>query len=75
MRKDCDTVKRKNNNDITVNEISPPAHIESLSNGPVGNETKNPACIYAHKKHAVGSKLKNRDGSVTVCTEDGTWQN
>ena len=66
---------REEHHDIYFNEISPPLHVEHTKDEPVGNATKNPYCIYAHQKHAVGSKIKNRDGSTTVCTEDGTWQN
>lgn len=66
---------RKKNDELYVNKISPPNHVENVSNQPVGNAGKDSFCLYDNKRHAVGSKLMHRDGSVSICTEDGTWQN
>jgi len=40
-----------------------------------GNAGKDPFCVYDHKRHAVGSKIINDDGTETVCTEEGSWKN
>lgn len=65
----------KKQDSVSVNVITPPDDIQTVSSKPVGTADEVPSCIYAHKRHAVGSKIINRDGSETVCTKDGTWQN
>lgn len=61
--------------DISINIISAPNNVETVSKSPVGNAGKDPFCIYANKRHAVGSVIKMEDGSEVICTDDGTWQN
>lgn len=65
----------KKEDSLYVNIISPPNQIKHLSENPVGYATKDAFCIYAGVRHAVGSKIINNDGTETVCTKDGTWQN
>ena len=65
----------KKNDNISVNDISLHNEIKSVSGKPTGNADKDPFCVYEHKRHAVGSKIKNSDGSESVCKEDTTWQN
>ena len=64
----------KKQDTIYVNVITSPDEDKAVSNKPVGNADENSFCIYANKRHAVGSKIINRDGSETVCTEHG-WEN
>ncbi len=42
---------------------------------PAGNAGKDPFCVYDHKRHAVGSKIINDDGTESICTADGSWKN
>ena len=65
---------RKKQDSISVNIIGE-NEIKSVSQKPVGNAGKDPFCVYDHKRHAVGSKIMNEDGSETVCTDDGSWKN
>jgi hypothetical protein len=65
----------KKNDNISVNDISLHNDIKAVSQKPAGNADKDPFCVYEHKRHAVGSKIKNSDGSESVCTEDTTWKN
>ena len=65
----------KKHDKISKNNISLHNDIKAVSKEPVGNADKDPFCVYEHKRHAVGSKIKNSDGSETVCTDDSTWQN
>jgi hypothetical protein len=67
----------KKEDKLYVNVISPPNDIKAISNGPVGNASTDTFCVYEHKRHAIGSKIINNDGSHTVCSSegDGTWQN
>ena len=65
----------KKHEDISVNSITPPDDIKAVSENAVGNAGKDPFCVYAGIRHAVGSVINNEDGSKTVCTEDGSWQN
>jgi len=60
---------------LFVNTISPPDDVKTVSKKTVGNASEQPFCIYNHQRHAVGSVIKNRDGSKMVCTKDGSWQN
>lgn len=60
---------------ITVNTISPPNDVKSISNSPIKNSQEASFCVYAGMRHAVGSVIKNEDGSEIVCTADGSWQN
>ena len=64
---------RKKQDDISVNIIGE-NEIKSISQKR-GNAGKDPFCVYDHKRHAVGSKIMNDDGSASVCTEDGSWKN
>lgn len=66
---------RKRKDELTVNHISAPNNIVSSSNYSVGNAGEAPFCVYAGKRHAVGSIIKKEDGSKIICTEDGSWQN
>ncbi len=59
---------------LFMNVISPPDDVENIYKNSVGIASKDPFCIYNHQRHGVGSVIKNRDGSETVCTEDGSWQ-
>ncbi len=65
--------KKKDN--FTKNIISAPYEVEPISNKPVGNAGKDPFCVYAGMRHAVGSIITKDDGSKLVCTENGSWQN
>lgn len=66
---------RNKQDKLFINVISPPDDVKNVSKKAVGNASKGPFCIYDHQRHAVGSVIENRDGSTTVCTEDGSWQN
>lgn len=60
---------------ISVNVVESDNKVKAVSQKPVGNADKDPFCVYDHKRHAVGSKIKNRDGAEAICTEDGVWKN
>lgn len=64
----------KKQDDISVNVINEEFDVKSVSKH-VGNAGKDPFCVYDHKRHAVGSQIINEDGSKSVCTKDGIWQN
>lgn len=67
----------KNNNkrdSIFVNKITPPDEVKAVSKEPVGKADENAFCIFNHQRHAVGSVINQRDGSETICTKDGSWQ-
>jgi hypothetical protein len=69
-------MKNHNKQDkLFVNVITPPDNVKAVSEKSSGNASKEPFCIYDHKRHAVGSIIENDDGSKTVCTKDGTWKN
>jgi hypothetical protein len=68
-------LNHKKQDNISVNVISPTNDIKNVSEKPVGNADKDPFCVYAHKRHAVGSKLVNEDGSNKECKDDTSWQN
>ena len=63
---------RKEQDGISVNIIGE-NEIKSISQKR-GNAGKDPFCVYDHKRHAVGSIIKNKDGSEYVCTEEGSWK-
>jgi hypothetical protein len=65
----------KKHDNISVNIITHTNEIKAASQKPVENADKVPFCVYEHKRHAVGSKIINKDGTETVCTDDTTWQN
>lgn len=65
----------KKQDNISVNIITSEDDIKSISKQPTGNAATDPFCIHAHKRHAVGSKIINEDGSETVCSNDGSWKN
>lgn len=58
---------------LFVNNITAPNEVEKVSKEPKGQADSEPFCIMANQRHAVGSKIMNRDGTETVCTEKG-WQ-
>lgn len=60
---------------LFVNKISGVNNVKNVSKKSVGNAAEEPFCVYAHKRHAAGSKIVNEDGSESVCKEDSTWQN
>ena len=64
----------KKQDNISVNIINQDNTVKPVSPKPVGNAATDPFCIYDHKRHAVGSKIINEDGSETVCTNDGSWK-
>jgi len=64
----------KKQDNISVNVIGQEKQIKSISQEPVGNAGKDPFCVYDHKRHAVGSKIINDDGSESVCSEEGSWK-
>lgn len=66
MTKKKDTVK--------INVIDPPYGKKSIGNIPVDENGKAPSCVFNHETHGAGSVINNRDGSQSVCSEDGTWQ-
>lgn len=66
---------RKKQDSLFVNRIADPDDITAVSGSPAGNADKDAFCVYAHKRHAVGSKIENRNGPGSVCREDGTWHN
>jgi hypothetical protein len=67
----------KKEDKLYVNLITAPNDIKAISDNPVGNAAKDPFCVFAHKRHAIGSKIVNNDDSQTVCSteSDGSWQN
>jgi len=58
---------------LFVNQINTPNEVKKASREPKGYADSEPFCIMANQRHAVGSKIMNRDGTETVCTEKG-WQ-
>jgi hypothetical protein len=66
---------RKKQDRISVNVITPENDIKAVSKDTVGNAAEDPNCIYTHERHAVGSKIKNDDGSELICTDNSSWQN
>lgn len=60
-------------NNIFINVITQPNTVKSVSKKPVGTAATNTFCIFNNQSHAVGSVIKNTDGSDYVCTEDGSW--
>ncbi len=64
---------RKRQDSLFVNSITDPNNITAVSKAPAGNAEKDAFCVYAHKRHAVGSKIENRNGPESVCMEDGIW--
>ncbi|HEY5586066.1 MAG TPA: hypothetical protein VIK78_16440 [Ruminiclostridium sp.] len=65
----------KNQDSISVNFVNEVNEIKPITKKPVGNAGTDPFCVYDHKRHAVGSKIINGDGTESVCTDDGSWQN
>lgn len=60
---------------LKVNIIKPDKQVTAVSDKIVGTADKNQFCLYDHKRHAVGSKIINMDGSESVCSEDSSWKN
>ncbi|MCX7923071.1 MAG: hypothetical protein N3B21_13835 [Clostridia bacterium] len=65
----------KKQDSISVNEISHTNEVRNISKKPVGNAGEDAFCVYDHKRHAVGSKIINKDGTETVCQKNGSWKN
>lgn len=65
----------KEQDSISVNVIRSQNEMKAVSEKSVGNAGQDPFCIYGHKRHAVGSKITDKDGSGSVCTQNGTWEN
>ncbi len=65
----------KKKDSIDVNIIDRPYEDKKVGKRFVGRDGKAPSCIYKHKTYAAGSIIKNRNGSETICSENGTWQN
>lgn len=63
---------RKKNDNISVDIIG---ENEIKFERPGGNAGKDPFCVYDHKRHAVGSKIINDDGTESICMPDGSWKN
>lgn len=64
----------KKQENISVNVINEAKEVKSVSQGPVGNASQDPFCVYDHKRHAVGSKIINRNGNESVCSSEGSWK-
>ena len=64
----------KKGDDLSVNIITPGNEIRVTKKN-AGNASKDPFCIYEHKRHAVGSKIMSSDGSEAVCKDDSSWHN
>jgi hypothetical protein len=65
---------RKKQDSLFVNNIANPDEITAVSKTPAGNAGKDPFCVYAHKRHAAGSRIENRNGGPgSVCQDDGIW--
>lgn len=65
-------VKKDN---ITVNTMSPPNDVKAIADSHIQNAQDANFCVYAGMRHAVGSIIKNDDGTEIICAEDGSWQN
>lgn len=65
----------KKNDMLSVNNIASPNEIRAVSQKPTGNAEDDPFCVYAHQRHAVGSKIKTTDGIESECTNEGSWKN
>lgn len=63
----------KKEDKLFVSDINSQNDMKTVSKEPSGNAGTDPFCIYGNKRHAVGSKINNHDGSETVCTDKG-WQ-
>lgn len=65
---------RKKQDSLFVNNITDPNEINAVSKAPTGNAGRDPFCVYAHKRHAAGSVIENKNGGPeSVCKEDGVW--
>lgn len=65
---------RKKQDNISINVINEAKEVKPVSQNSAGNAEKDPFCVYDHKRHAVGSRMVNRNGNESVCTKDGTWK-
>lgn len=65
----------KKQDSLSVNNISTTNDIKAVSKNTAGNAAEDPFCTFAHKRHAVGSKIEKRDGPESICKEDGSWHN
>ncbi len=63
----------KRQDSLFVNKIANPNDITAISETPEGNADKDPFCVYAHKRHANGSVIENKNGPESVCKDDGVW--
>lgn len=75
LGKDWFMENHKRQDNLYINEIAEGNEVKSISKNAVGNAEQEPFCVYNHKRHAVGSKIINDDGSESICKEDGSWQN
>lgn len=64
----------KKKDTIPVDVIDAYGNDTAVGEEPLGEDGKAPSCIYNHKTHAVGSIIKHKDGSESICTKDGTWE-
>ena len=65
---------RKQQDNISVDNISEENDIRKVTNKGTGNAGKDPFCVYDHKRHSVGSKITTENGLQSVCTEEGSWK-
>ena len=65
---------RKQQDSISVNDISQENGIKKVSRKGTGNAGKDAFCVYDHKRHAVGSKITTENGLQSVCTAEGSWK-
>ncbi|HEX2924747.1 MAG TPA: hypothetical protein VHP38_00565 [Ruminiclostridium sp.] len=64
----------KEQDSISVNDISQENEIKQVSKKTIGNAGKDPFCVYDHRRHAVGSKIVTENGLESVCSEEGSWK-
>ncbi len=65
---------RKKQDSLFVNKIANPNEMKAVSDTSAGNANKDPFCVYAHKRHAAGSIIENRNGGPeSICKDDGVW--
>lgn len=64
----------KEQDSISVNDISQENEIKQVSGKTIGNAGKDPFCVYDHRRHAVGSKITTENGLQSECTKEGSWK-
>ena len=65
----------KDRNTVPINVLDPPYSKKEVGKIAVDKNGKAPSCVYDHETHGAGSIIKHRDGTKSICSEDGTWQN